>query len=41
MQQRLVSMTVFKSDGINIFTAAENAKKAVDEAMKSSAFSDI
>ena len=40
-QQRLVSMTVFKSDGVSIFTAADNAKKAVDEAMKSSAFSNI
>jgi hypothetical protein len=34
-------MTVFKSDGVSIFTAADNAKKAIDEAMKSSAFSNI
>lgn len=39
--QRLVSMTVYKSDGVDIFSAADSAKKTVDEAMESPAFTDI
>jgi multidrug efflux pump subunit AcrB len=39
--QRLVSLTVYKSAWMSIFTAADKAKKVVSEAMKDPIFADI
>lgn len=40
-QQRLISLTVYKSDGINIFTAADQAKETIEKALENKSFSDI
>lgn len=40
-QQRLVSLTVYKSKSIDIFTAATTAKTAIEKALENNLFADI